>query len=104
MLLDATLSRSDANQLGLLGFGPASAVWRLSGSAAVWLADRLLFGGEYRAKRGALGAPPEGDAHDVFFAYEPGKHVTFLAAYADLGPVAGQGIERGPYLSVSAAF
>lgn len=104
LLLDATLNRSEANQFGLLGFGPGGAAWRLSGSAAIWLADRLLIGAEYRAKRGALGAPPEGDAHDVFVAYEPCKHVTFLAAYADLGPLAGQGIERGPYLSVSAAF
>ncbi len=104
VLLDATLGRSNANQLGLLGFGPGNAAWRPSGSAAVWLADRLLLGAEYRAKRGALGAPPEGDAHDVFVAYEPCKYVTLVAAYADLGPVAGQGIERGPYLSVSGAF
>ncbi|MBS0396461.1 MAG: DUF3034 family protein, partial [Proteobacteria bacterium] len=105
VLLDATLVRSEANQLGLLGSGgPAAARWRPAVSAGVWLADSLLVGAEYRAKRGTLDAPPEGDAHDLFLAYGPTKHLSLVLAYADLGPVAGQGIERGPYLSVAVAF
>jgi hypothetical protein len=104
-LVDVTLIRSEANQLGLLGAGGArGADWRPAASAAVWLGDAWLLGAEYRAKRGALAAPAEGDAHDVFLAFGPSKHWSVVLAYADLGPLAGQGIERGPYLSLSAAF
>lgn len=104
-LLNVTLIRSEANQLGLLGAGGArGAEWRPAASAAVWLGDAWLLGAEYRVKRGALAAPAEGDAHDLFLAYEPCKRLSFVLAYADLGPVAGQGIERGSYLSISAAF
>ena len=104
-LLDVTLTRSEANQLGVLGFGGSvGATWRAAGTVAVWLADRVLLGGEYRAKRGALATPVEGDAHDLFLAFAPSKHLSIVVAYVDLGPVAGQGIERGPSLSVSGTF
>ncbi|MBS0373420.1 MAG: DUF3034 family protein [Proteobacteria bacterium] len=104
-LLNVTLIRSSANQLGLLGAGgERDAEWRPAASAAVWLSDAWLLGAEYRAKRGALSAPAEGDAHDVFIAYGPSKHLNVVLAYADLGPVAGQGLERGPYLSLNAVF
>lgn len=104
-LVDVTVMNSDVNQLGLLGAGgPVGRTWRASGTLGVWLADRVLVGGEYRAKRGALAAPTEGDAHDLFIAVAPSKHLSLVAAYVDLGPVAGQGLERGPYLSFVGTF
>jgi len=105
VLVDATVTSSDVNQLGLLGAGGAvGRTWRASGTGGVWLADRVLVAAEYRAKRGALQAPVEGDAHDVFIAFAPSKHLSIVAAYVDLGPAAGQGLERGPYLSLSGTF
>jgi hypothetical protein len=104
-LVDVTVTNSDVNQFGLLGAGgTVGRTWRASGTVGVWLADRVLVGGEYRAKRGALAAPVEGDAHDLFIAVAPSKHLSVVVAYADLGPVAGQGLERGPYLSLVGTF
>lgn len=102
LLLDLTLRRSDANQYGLLGFGGARPpAWRPEASVAVWLLDTLLAGAEYRAKRGALAAPVEDDAGDVFLAWEPVRNLAIVLAYVDLGPVAFQRVQRGTYLSFS---
>ena len=102
LLLDLTLRRSDANQYGLLGFGGnRAAAWRPEASAAVWLTDTLLAGGEYRAKRGSLDSPVEGDAGDVFLAWQPRRSLAVVLAYVDLGPVAFQSVQRGAYLSFS---
>ncbi len=102
LLLDVTLRRSDANQYGLVGFGGGRpAVWRPEGSLAVWLADPLLFGVEYRAKRAGLASPDERNAGDAFLAWEPDRHVAVVLAWADLGPVAFRPTERGAYLSVT---
>ena len=105
LLLDVTIDRSSANQFGLLGFGgPRQPDWTVASSVGVWVADEWLVGAELRSKHGALATPVESAAHDVFIAYGPSKHLTVVLGYADLGPVAGQGLERGPYLSLSAAF
>jgi hypothetical protein len=105
VLIDLTLRRSDANQLGLLGFGgPIGAPWRPEASAAFWLRDELLVSAEYRSKRSALPGLSENAARDVFLAYGPIKQVSFVAAWADLGRIAGTQAQRGLYLSVSLAY
>jgi hypothetical protein len=102
LLIDVTLRRSAANQYGLLGFGGSRApALRPEASAAVWLTDTLLAGAEYRAKRGTLDLPAEGDAGDAFLAWEPTRNVAIVLAYVDLGPVAFQRAQRGAYLSFS---
>ncbi len=101
VLLDVTVRRSDANQLGLLGFGGTRGEqWQPEGSAAIWLTDSVLLGLEYRRKFGGLATPVEGSARDVFAAWEPWRNLTIVAAFVDLGPVAFQQPQRGGYLSV----
>ena len=105
VLVDVTLRHSDANQLGLLGFGGTRpAEWSPEGSLGVWLSDEFLAGAEYRSKRATLAAPAEGSAGDLFLAWGPSRHLSVVLAYADLGPVAFQRPQRGLYLSVSAGY
>jgi hypothetical protein len=101
-LVNAVLRNTDANQFGLLGFGgpKGGRRWVPEISAAVWLADPVLLGVEYREKPDGLAAFREGAAKDVFVAYAPTKHVTFVAAWVDLGTIAGQARQRGAYASV----
>ena len=100
VLLDVTLRHSNANQYGLVGFGgPNAAEWRPEGSLAVWLADQVLLGVEYRGKHGGLATPEEGSAKDAFIAWEPTRYFSVVLAYVNLGPVAFQSDQRGPYLS-----
>jgi hypothetical protein len=102
VIVDATLRRTNANQFGLLGFGGDGSRYTLNpeGSAAVWLNDDVLLGAEYRDKPNNLSAFRENSAQDVFLAWAPVKSVTFTAAWADLGRIAGKSSQRGFYLSL----
>jgi hypothetical protein len=105
VVIDATLRRTRANQFGLLGFGSSGRGgddyrYMPEASAAVWLTDDLLFGGEYRDKPNNLSAFRETSAEDLFLAWAPVKNVTVTAAYADLGSIAGKPAQRGIYLSL----
>jgi len=105
IIVDATLRRTRAEQFGLLGFGssgPGGNDYRYEPevSAAVWLADNVLLGAEYRDKPNNLAAFRESSAEDVFLAWAPVKNVSFTAAWSDLGPVAGKTTQRGLYLSL----
>jgi hypothetical protein len=105
VIIDATLRRTRANQFGLLGFGSSGRGgddyrYMPEASAAVWLTDDLLFGGEYRDKPNNLSAFRETSAEDLFLAWAPEKNVTVTAAYADLGSIAGKPAQRGIYLSL----
>jgi hypothetical protein len=105
-LVNVVLRNTDANQFGLLGFGGPNGGrrWVAEASAAVWIADALLVGVEYREKPDGLAAFRESAAKDAFVAYAPNKHLTFVAAWADLGTIAGQARQRGPYLSIWAGY
>jgi hypothetical protein len=98
-----TLRCSDANQLRLLGFWPGRAAWRLprlprSGSLIdCWPVAITV-------PRAARVRPPQGDAYPQFLADEPCRHGSVIVADVELGPLAGQGIARGPYLSLAGAF
>jgi hypothetical protein len=105
VILDATLRRTRANQFGLLGFGAAGPGGDRYGyepevSAAVWLDEQWLLGGEYRDKPDNLGALREQGAADVFLAWGPLKNLTVTAAWSDLGTIAGKPAQRGWYVSL----
>jgi hypothetical protein len=102
VIVDATLRRTRANQFGLLGFGGDGGGYALTTefSAAVWLNDDVLLGGEFRRKPDDLTALRESSAHDVFLAWSPAKNFSATAAWVDLGPIAGKQAQRGVYLSL----
>lgn len=102
LLVNATLRYTGANQLGLLGHGGdrgrRSLVWE--GSAA-WLPDpSWALGLEFRQKPDHLAFAAEDDAMDAFVAWFPNKHATVVAAWVDLGSIAGLDGQRGGYLSL----
>ena len=102
VILDATLRRTRANQFGLLGFSGDGSGYTLAPefSAAVWLNDAVLLGAEYRDKPNNLSAFRENGAEDAFIAWSPLKNLSFTAAWADVGRIAGKSTQRGAYISV----
>jgi len=105
-LLNGTLRETEANQLGLLGFGGDQGGYRLrtEGSVGVFLSDKLLLGGEYRQKPDDLRIYREDAFSDLFVAWFPWKYSSLTAAYADLGNIANKPAQHGPYLSVQASW
>jgi len=104
--LNGTVRATRANQTGLLGFGTTGDTrYRAVGevSAGVFLNRRWVVGAEYRQKPDRLAAFREDDWRDVFVGWFPNKHVSVIAAFADLGSIAGQDEQRGAYLSVELA-
>lgn len=102
LLLNGTVRATKANQTGLLGFGTATNNdyhFLLEASAAVLLSDNLALGIEYRQKPNALDFAREDDWQDVFLAWFINKHVSIVAAYTDLGSIAGFDDQQGVYLS-----
>ncbi len=105
LLVNATLRYTEANELGLLGFGSAKAGHRLQfeGSLGYQLSRRALVGVEYRSKPDNLGLE-EDDWMDIFAAYALTDHLTLTAAYVDLGSIATFADQRGGFLSAQVAF
>lgn len=97
-----TTRYSDANQLGLLGYGGANSRQKLlfEGSTAIFLSRDIAVGIEYRQKSNNLGLGEE-DWRDVFVAWMPNKYVSVTAAWLDLGSIAGADDQTGWYLSVT---
>ena len=97
-----TTRYSEANQLGLLGYGGVhdSKKLLLEGSTAVFLSREIAVGVEYRQKSNNLGLG-EQDWQDVFVAWVPNKYISITAAYLDLGSIAGAADQNGWYLSVT---
>lgn len=107
VLLNATVRRTDANQLGLLGFGgdrSDDASLQFEAAGGVFLTDSLLVGGEYRGKPDQLRAFEENDFADLYVAWLPVKGVAVTGAYAWLGNVADQPDEDAWYLSAQLSF
>lgn len=103
LLLSAGLRGTDANQTGLLGFGAGgdtSREWVFEGSAAILLDSHWAIGLEYREKPDRLAFAREDDWRDLFVAWFPDKRWSVVAAWADLGDIAGRPDQRAPYLSV----
>ena len=106
LLVNATLRYTQANELGLLGFGSSGgAGYRLQfeGSLGYQLSRRAVVGAEYRTKPDNLGLGDD-DWLDVFAAYSLTDHLTLTAAYVDLGSIATIPGQRGGYLSAQVAF
>jgi hypothetical protein len=106
LLVNATLRYTEANELGLLGFGAATGAGyklQFEGSVGYQLSRRAVVGAEYRTKPDNLGLG-EDDWVDLFAAYALTRHVTLTAAYVDLGAVATIPGQRGGFLSAQFAF
>lgn len=107
LLANVTVRATQANQLGLLGFGgdrrdAYQAVFE--GSFGVFVVDELLVGVEYRNKPNNLSVFREDDAKDVFVAFVPTKHLAFTLAYLQLGTIADKRNQHGLYLSAHLSF
>jgi hypothetical protein len=105
-LADLTLRATEANQLGLLGFGGDLGAYHLvpEGSVGVFLADTVALGGEYRHKANDLSAFHEDDFKDLFVAWWPVQWASVTLAYADLGSIAGKSGQQGSYVSVQLSW
>jgi hypothetical protein len=107
LLLNATLRYTEANQLGLLGFGGDRRDGRrlqAEGSAAVLLHRTLALGAEYRSKPDNLNIAGEDAAWDVFVAWAPNKTFALTVAYVDLGNIVIADQQRGWYASLQVGF
>lgn len=101
VLLNVTLRSTEANQIGLLGFGGDRGGRQTLGelSAAIFVNRSLAVGFEYRQKPDNLSFAREDDWRDLFVAYFPSKRFAMVAAYADLGSIAGLPEQDGFYVS-----
>lgn len=104
VMVNGTLRLTNANQLGLLGFGGGNRSLQVEASAGWLVSRRLLVGGEYRSKPNNLAFARESDAWDLFAAYAVSRNLSLTAAYVDLGSIATFDDQRGLYLSLQAAF
>jgi hypothetical protein len=105
LLLNGTLRYTEANQIGILGFGGdrGSGSFEVEGSAAYLLTRKLALGAEFRTKPDQLGIADEDLWWDVFLAWAPTRHVSVTLAYVDLGNVVVAD-QSGAYLSVQVGF
>ncbi len=104
--VNVNLRHSEANEIGLLGFGGQQRGNRLlfEAAAGAFLTPQVALGLEFREKRGQLNALSEDHWKDLFVAWFPHKNWSLTAAWVDLGEVAGQSSQDGLYLSLQAAF
>lgn len=105
LLLNGTLRYTEANQIGILGFGgdQGSGSFEFEGSAAYLLTRKLALGAEFRTKPDQLGIADEDLWWDIFLAWAPNRHVSVTLAYVDLGNVVVAD-QSGTYLSVQVGF
>jgi hypothetical protein len=112
LLANITIRGTEANQMGLLGFGGDlhdNYQAEFEGSLAYLLTKNWVIGTEYREKPRNLSADKEAAYYDAFVAWLPNKNVSLTLAYADLGsivaPVTGNNSDqKGVYLSLQAGF
>jgi DUF3034 family protein len=112
LLVNATVRYTRANQFGLLGFGgdiDDGATLRGEATLAYLLRRRVAIGVEYRTRDRHLSVDDESAAWDAFVAWTPNRHVSVVAAYANLGsiaaPLTGQTADQaGAYVSVQLGF
>lgn len=112
LLVNATVRYTRANQFGLLGFGGDrndAATIEAEGTLAYLVRRKVAVGVEYRTRGRNLGSDEESAAWDAFVAWTPNRHVSIVAAYANLGsiaaPLTGQTADQdGAYLSAQVGF
>ncbi len=100
------LRNSEANQLGLMGFGgdEGDRQWLLEGAAGFYFNRYWATGIEYRQKPDNLSALEEDDWASVFVSHFPSKAISITAAYVHMGDVVGLGRQAGWYLSLQGTF
>lgn len=105
VLWNATARYTEANELGLLGFGSPTSdpTLQAEASIAVLINKHLAIGTEYRQKPDNLGLK-EHDWQNVFIAWFPNKHINLTLAYLDLGAVAAIPDQTGWYISLSGSY
>jgi len=107
LLLNGTLRATEANQMGLLGFGgDLSDSHELVAeiSVGVFLNRTTAIGVEFRQKPDNLGFAKEDDWADLFFAYFPNKNFSLVAAYARLGEIATIDNQNGLFFNAQVSF
>lgn len=110
-LLNVTLRATEANQIGLLGFGGDQGGYsvRFETTAAYLFSRSFALGGEFRSRPRNLSVDEEIAAWDLFMAWAPCKHFSIVAAYANVGslltPVtADEHDQDGSYVSMQFGF
>jgi len=115
-LINVTVRATQANQLGLLGFGAGNQAGgedryraEFETTLAYLLTRKLAIGGEYRTRSSDLNVDDEAAAWDAFIAWTPTKHVSILGAYANIGPLLSPVTREtddqdGGYLSIQVGF
>ena len=96
-----------ARLVRLLGFGGDAKSGRslvVEVTAAVLLDRHWAIGYEYRQKPDNLAFAREDDWQDLFVAWFPSKHVSLVAAWADLGSIATLRDQTGWYLSLQVSL
>lgn len=98
---NVTARSTNANQLGILGFGGPrdNRTLNIELSSAIFINPHWALGFEYRQKPDNL-VVREDDWRDLFVAWFPNKSVSLTAAWLDLGHVAGQSDQHGWYFSL----
>ncbi len=104
-LWNMTARRTEANQMGLLGFGGSGnrPSLQFEASTALLVDRHLAIGFEFRQKPDNLNI---GESHwrDIFVAWFPNKHFSTTVAYVDLGNIAGINNQTGWYWSLMGNF
>ena len=107
LLLSASLRRTSANQLGLLGFGGENTSGysaQFEGSAVYLLRRDVVLGADYRTKPDNLEGMGEDDAAAAYIAWFPNKSLSLSVAAVDMGQIANQDRQRGVMLSAQVGF
>ncbi len=107
LLVSATLRRTKANQMGLLGFGGDShnrQQYFFEGSLAYLLRRNIALGMEYRMKPNNLKVAKEENWSDLFLAWAPTKNISLTFAYTMLGNIAIKDHQSGVYSSLQLGF
>lgn len=101
-----TLRSTEANEMGLLGFGGdiGGRDINVEASVGMFLNKSWAVGFDYRQKRSNLSFASEDSWRDVFVAWVPNRHISIVAAYADLGKIATLPEQKGLYLSINGSF
>jgi hypothetical protein len=108
LLVNVALRYTEANQFGLLGFGPDASL-EPEASVAYLFSRKLAVGAEYRSRPDNLDADDESEAWDAFVAWAPTHNVSVVAAYLNIGsvlaPATGDNDDQdGLYLSLQVGF
>lgn len=104
-LWNVTGRYTEANQIGLLGFGSEDHDHELmlEASTALLFGRHLAAGIEYREKPDNLSLK-ENDWKSFFVAWVPNKYVILTAGWLDLGEIAGIDDQDGLYFSMVGNF